>query len=302
MQIKTDMVRGYDIYQVKSRLIKLLRDSGTGISGVEISERLGINRVTMTKYLGIFEAEGTIKEKRIGNINLWFVEEGTEQFQFPDDYFRVQEKYAEYLLKPSESAVYNLIRNCLNSEVNITKLITEVILPTIPQIQKNFDEGKIGRAEEQLMNNIVTNSIHTIYLKNQNLENEKNTIIISANSQSVFEAQAASAAFHSEGWNTFFLGDMSSSIDALFDLELTKLLSKIWKTKQGLMIIVVFSETEEGLKFFSESFDSVKGKNDENLYLVLSGKIGKKIEIKSDLQTERLEDIIQWSETKFENL
>lgn len=296
------MVRGYDIYQVKSRLIKLLRDSDTGISGVEISERLGINRVTMTKYLGIFEAEGTIKEKRIGNINLWFVEEGTEQFQFPDDYFRVQEKYAEYLLKPSESAVYNLIRNCLNSEVNITKLITEVILPTIPQIQKNFDEGKIGRAEEQLMNNIVTNSIHTIYLKNQNLENEKNTIIISANSQSVFEAQAASAAFHSEGWNTFFLGDMSSSIDALFDLELTKLLSKIWKTKQGLMIIVVFSETEEGLKFFSESFDSVKGKNDENLYLVLSGKIGKKVEIKSDLQTERLEDIIQWSETKFENL
>ena len=296
------MVRGYDIYQVKSRLIKLLRDSDTGISCVEISERLGINRVTMTKYLGIFEAEGTIKEKIIGNINLWFVEEGTEQFQFPDDYFRVQEKYAEYLLKPSESAVYNLIRNCLNSEVNITKLITEVILPTIPQIQKNFDEGKIGRAEEQLMNNIVTNSIHTIYLKNQNLENEKNTIIISANSQSVFEAQAASAAFHSEGWNTFFLGDMSSSIDALFDLELTKLLSKIWKTKQGLMIIVVFSETEEGLKFFSESFDSVKGKNDENLYLVLSGKIGKKVEIKSDLQTERLEDIIQWSETKFENL
>ena len=31
------MVRGYDIYQVKSRLIKLLRDSDTGISGVEIS-------------------------------------------------------------------------------------------------------------------------------------------------------------------------------------------------------------------------------------------------------------------------
>ena len=29
---------------------------------------------------------------------------------------------------------------------------------------------------------------------------------------------------------------------------------------------------------------------------------GKKVEIKSDLQTERLEDIIQWSETKFENL
>ena len=58
----------------------------------------------------------------------------------------------------------------------------------------------------------------------------------------------------------FFLGDMSSSIDILFDLELTKLLSKIWKSKQGLMIVAVFSQTEEGLKFFSESFYSVKGK------------------------------------------
>ena len=48
------MARGYDRAEVKFRLIKLLRDSNTGISGVEISEKLGINRVTMTKYLGIF--------------------------------------------------------------------------------------------------------------------------------------------------------------------------------------------------------------------------------------------------------
>ena len=39
------MARGYDIAEIKFKLIKLLRDSETGISGVEISERLGINRV-----------------------------------------------------------------------------------------------------------------------------------------------------------------------------------------------------------------------------------------------------------------
>ena len=69
------MARGYDRAEVKFRLIKLLRDSNTGISGVEISEKLGINRVTMTKYLGIFSAEGVIAEKSIGNVNLWFVHE-----------------------------------------------------------------------------------------------------------------------------------------------------------------------------------------------------------------------------------
>ena len=296
------MARGYDVAEVKFRLIKLLRDSKIGISGVEISERLGINRVTMTKYLNIFSAEGVIGEKNIGNVNLWFVYEGIEQFQFPDDYFRVQERYIEYITKYSESSVYNLIRSCLNSDVNVIKLMTEVILTAIPEVQKYFDDGKIGKAEEQLMKTIIFKSIQLVNLGIQNPKNEKNVIIIAADSQSVLEAEAASAAYRSNDWNVFFLGDMSSSIDILFDLELTKLLSKIWKSKQGLMIVAVFSQTEEGLKFFSESFYSVKGKNDDNLHLVLSGKIGKKITIKSELQSEKLDDILQWSQTKFENI
>jgi len=296
------MARGYDVAEVKFRLIKLLRDSKIGISGVEISERLGINRVTMTKYLNIFSAEGVIGEKNIGNVNLWFVYEGIEQFQFPDDYFRVQEKYIEYIAKCSESSVYNLIRSCLNSDVNVIKLMTEVILTAIPEVQKYFDDGKIGKAEEQLMKTIIFKSIQLVNLGIQNPKNEKNVIIIAADPQSVLEAEAASAAYRSNDWNVFFLGDMSSSIDILFDLELTKLLSKIWKSKQGLMIVAVFSQTEEGLKFFSESFYSVKGKNDDNLHLVLSGKIGKKITIKSELQSEKLDDILQWSQTKFENI
>ena len=296
------MARGYDISEVKFRLVKLLRDSKIGISGVEISERLGINRVTMTKYLNIFSTEGVISEKSIGNVNLWFVKEGTEQFQFPDDYFRVKDKYIESITKCSESTACTLVQNCLNSGVNIVRLMTEIILPTIPEIQKNFDDGKIGKAEVQLMKNILSKSIQIINLRPQNLENEKNVIIISADSQSVLESQIASSVYHSQNWNVFLLGDMSSSIDVLFDLELTKLLSKIWKLKQGLMIVIVFSETEEGLKFFSESFYSVKGKNDDNLHLILSGKIGKKTSIKSDLQTEKLEDMIQWSETTFENM
>ena len=45
------MARGYDETEVKFRLIKLLHSSKSGISGVEISQKLGINRVTMSKYL-----------------------------------------------------------------------------------------------------------------------------------------------------------------------------------------------------------------------------------------------------------
>ena len=295
------MARGYDDEEVKGRLISLLSGSKTGLSGVEISAQLRINRVTMTKFLNVFAAEGIFKQKSIGNLNLWLIEEGTENLKFPDDYFKVQEKYLAFLTQGSESAIYNLIRNCISSNANITKLMTEVVIPSIVQTNSSFDAGRIGKSEQQFLNGIISKSIQIINLGNSNQESKKNVIILSSDPQSILYAEAASAAFNSDGWNVFSLGDMSSAIDVLFDLDLKKMLTKIWKSKQEIMLIVVFSSTEEGLKFFSESFDTIKGKTEKNLFLILSGKIGKKIKIKSDLLTEKLEDIIQWSQTKFEN-
>ena len=296
------MARGYDETEVKFRLIKLLHSSKSGISGVEISEKLGINRVTMSKYLNKFAAEGTITQKDIGNLNLWFVDDDIEQLHFPDDYFIVQEKFLSNVIECLEKPVYNLIKNCINSKAKMDKIITEIILPSIPQIQKLFDDGKIGKSEQQLMNGIITNSIQMITQHSGKAESGKNVIILSADTESLLVSEAAGAAFRSQNWNVFSIGDMSSSIDVLFDLELRKLLSKTWKSKDGIMIIMIFSQSEEGLKFFSDSFYSVKEKSENNLFIILSGKTGKKVKIKADLSSPKLEDILQWSNTTFENI
>ena len=214
------MARGYDETDVKSRLIKLLHSSKSGISGVEISEKLGINRVTMSKYLNKFAAEGTITQKDIGNLNLWFVDDDIEQLHFPDDYFIVQEKFLSNVIECLEKPVYNLIKNCINSKAKMDKIITEIILPSIPQIQKLFDDGKIGKSEQQLMNGIITNSIQMITQHSGKAESGKNVIILSADTESLLVSEAAGAAFRSQNWNVFSIGDMSSSIDVLFDLEL----------------------------------------------------------------------------------
>ena len=89
------MAKGYQTKELKEKLVEVLVDSKTGLSGVEISEKLGVNRVTMTKYLNIFATEGMIRQKNIGNVNLWFIEEGIEQFDFPNDYFKVKTKFQE---------------------------------------------------------------------------------------------------------------------------------------------------------------------------------------------------------------
>ena len=52
-------------------------------------EKIGINRITMSKYLKVFAAEGLLRQKNIGNVTLWFLEPGQESFNFPDDYFKV---------------------------------------------------------------------------------------------------------------------------------------------------------------------------------------------------------------------
>ena len=294
------MPRGYQIEDIKEKLVDVLHNSKIGLSGLEISERLGINRLTMTKYLNVFAAEGLVKQKNIGNVNLWFIEDGTEQYHFPEDYFKIKTKYFEYLVARKEYLVYNLVRNCFHSISEPVKIITEVILPGIDSTYSLFNQGKIGKSELNLLKKIISNSIQIINLESFQTDQKKNVVVISADEESTLISEAASASFHTDGWQVYSLGDMSTAIDVLFDLDLQKLLTKIWKSKNGMMMIIIFSSTEDSLKFFAESVNSIKGKF-RNLYLILCGKVEKNT-IKANLITEDLETTIQWSQTTFESL
>ena len=295
------MAKGYQVQELKQQLVDVLANSKTGLSGIEISEKLGINRVTMAKYLNMFATEGLIGQKNIGNVNLWFLEEGTEQFEFPADYFRVKTKYLELLTERSEQKSYNLIRNCIHSNANTSKLMFEIILPATQSIQELFEKGKISKSESKLLRKIISNSIQMLNQVNAEIDERKNVIIISADTQSVLLAEAASASFHSEGWNVSSLGDMSDSIDVMFDLDLQNFLGKVWTKNKGIMIIVIFSTTEEGLKFFAQAANSAKGKIGKNLNVILCSSL-KNPNVKADLIASDLESVIQWSQTTFERL
>ena len=295
------MTRGYQTEEIKEKLVDLLSNSKTGLSGLEISERLSINRITATKYLNVFAAEGLIKQKNIGNVNLWFIEEGTEKFRFPEDFFKVKTKYFEYLTARKEKLAYNLVRNCFHSTTQPVKIITEIIVPAIQSVHDIFDQGKIGKSELNFLEKIISNSIQIVNLENFEIHPKKNVIVISADHQNVLFSEAASASFHAGGWQVYSLGDMSSSIDVLFDLDLQKFLTKVWKSGMGIMVIVVFSSTEDSMKFFAESVNSIKLKSRRRLYLAVCGDMKKNTEIEADLIDKDLEAILQWSQTTFES-
>jgi len=295
------MTRGYQTEDIQQKIIELLQNSNSGMSGVEISKQLGINRITVTKYLNIFAAEGLLHKKNIGNVTLWFAEKGLEKFYFPDDYYKIGPKYLEFLTKGSANQIFSLIKNCLYSGAVVSKLITEAILPAIHHVRKLYEDGKIGMSEEKLLQNIISNSLQIFTQLPVMPVPKKNVILIAEDYPNSLISEASSAYFHSEEWNVFHLGDMSESINVLFELDLQKLLRKVWKQKPGIMIVVIFADTEEGLNFFATSVNSLKKKISKNIKLVLCGTISKKTKINSDLISTSVSDIVQWSQSTYEN-
>lgn len=296
------MGRGYQIDEIKQKLIEILQDSKMGMSGIEISKKLDLSRITMTKYLKVFAAQGFLRQKIIGNTTLWFLEPGQETFKFPDDYFKVESQFLDYLIKGSESQVFSLIKNCIHSGASVYHLIIEVIIPSIANIQSLYDEGKIGNSESKFLGNIVSKSIQILYHIPVESNPKKKIIILSGDAENTLLSEAASASFHSNEWTVFHLGDMSSAINVLFDLDFQKLISKIWKQKSGILIVVVFSDTKERLNFFADSINPIKQKVGKNMRLVLCGKIGKKTKFGCDLQVDNFEKVHQWSDIAYENL
>ena len=295
------MGKSYSSAEIRQKLISILDDSETGMSGVEISEKLGINRITMTTYLKVFAAEGFLRQKNIGNVTLWFLEPGQESYNFPDDYFKITPKYLDYLLKNTEDQVYSLIRNCIHSGANTNRLILEVILPAIDSVKHLYDDGKIGTSELNLLQTTISKSLHIFNQLPVVSEPKKNVVVIAADTQSSLFSEAASAAYYSTGWRVSHLGDMSSAINVLFDLDFQKLVGKIWKQKPGVLIVIVFSQTDEGLNFFTDSIFPIKEKSGKRMRLALCGKASKKTTTNSDIVSEKIEDLLQWSETIFQN-
>ena len=296
------MGKGYSSEEIREKLISVLEDSKTGISGVEISEKVGDNRITMTKYLKVFAANGLLRQKNIGNVILWFLEPGQESFTFPDDYFKITSKYLENLVKGTEDQVYSLVRNCIHSGASVNSLILEVILPAIDSINELYDDGKIGTSELNLLRTTISKSLQIFNQLQVVSDPKKNVIILTADSKSSLISEAASSAYHSDGWKVSHLGDMSSAINMLFDLDFQKLIGKIWKKKPGILIVVVFSQTSEGLIFFVDSITPIKEKSGKRMKLTLCGKTSKKSKINADLISANLDDILQWSKTTFQNL
>jgi len=56
---------GYNIEDVKQKVISALSQYYAGLSGVELSAKTKINRMTLTKYLNLMLTQGLVRKKKL---------------------------------------------------------------------------------------------------------------------------------------------------------------------------------------------------------------------------------------------
>jgi DNA-binding IclR family transcriptional regulator len=59
------MHHGYNFEEVKQKVISALSQNYAGLSGVELSTKTKINRMTLTKYLNLMLTQGLVRKKKL---------------------------------------------------------------------------------------------------------------------------------------------------------------------------------------------------------------------------------------------
>jgi DNA-binding IclR family transcriptional regulator len=59
------MHHGYNFEEVKQKVLSTLSQNYAGLSGVELSTKTKINRMTLTKYLNLMLTQGLVRKKKL---------------------------------------------------------------------------------------------------------------------------------------------------------------------------------------------------------------------------------------------
>lgn len=64
---------------IEEKILNILKKYRWGLTAKEISEKIGISRVTVSKYLGQLKASGILSERRVGAYRVWYIKDLAEE-------------------------------------------------------------------------------------------------------------------------------------------------------------------------------------------------------------------------------
>ena len=298
------MYRRYTLDEIKHKIIDVLQSAGgTGLSGVELADRIGINRMTITKYLDVMHAMGLLKKKKIGNVNIWFVQMGVADIEFPIDYIQVQQKLISSLVAGDEDHARRILLSVMNSNVDQVRVMTDVMLPAVNTIGELYSRGRLNKTERTFLLNLTMELIDLVKFNVRPKEQKANAyaLCVAGSEDRVHIAKGAAVALLARGWDSSFVGDVGEQIDPFFDIDFQRYLLRLWNNKHGLMLVCIFSSGEGSLRFLSSTAKEMKGKIKGELRItaVTTQQLQPVAEESTDYVAKDLVALIEWAEREF---
>jgi transcriptional regulator with XRE-family HTH domain len=289
--------------EVKRKIIYILQMNDTGLSGVELANKTGINRMTITKYLNILSTIGLIRKKKLGSVNVWYLETGVS-FEFPINFLEVQQRFLNAILLGDQNQGRRIIISIINLSTDQLKVLTEVILPTINTLNELYNRGRLGRTERISLLNMILELIDLIKFNLQPVEIKPNAhaIGVVGSEDQIYNAKIGMITLKILGWNSLYVGNVEQHIDPFFDIDFQRYITKVWENKRGLMFICIYSTEESSLRFLSTAAKSMKSKlkGRVNIILIAAAKLKLVTEpIGVDYIADDLQSLIDWSEQEY---
>jgi DNA-binding transcriptional regulator YhcF (GntR family) len=295
------LYRRYTIDEIKNKVIETLRNHEEGMSSIELADAIHVNRMTITKYLNILSAIGLIKRKKIGSINIWTIESGVEDIEFPLNYLHLQQKFITSLMGYNKRELSKILLNIIYSNTEILKILKEIIIPSSNTIKGLYDRGRLGKTELLYLYNLLFDLVILIEIYHKNTEYNKNihNIFIAGNQDQILNSKILSAASEVSNCDTIYIGNIEQHIDPFFDIDLQRHIAKLWLHKKGTKVIFLCCSEESSLRFLFTTSDYIKRKMTENIKIVLftnSEILDLAKDLKFDFITSDLNSIIIWLE------
>ena len=298
------MYRRYTLDEIKRKIIDVLQSAGgTGLSGVELADRIGINRMTITKYLDVMHAMGLLKKKKIGNVNIWFVQIGVGDIEFPINYIQVQQKLISSILAGDEDHARRILLSVMNSNVDQVRVMTDVVLPAVNTIGELYSRGRLNKTERTFLLNLMMELIDLVKFNVRPREQKANAhaVCVAGSEDRVHIAKGTAVALLARGWDSSYIGDVGEQIDPFFDIDFHRYLLRLWSDKHGLMLVCIFSSGEGSLRFLSSTAKDMKGKIKGELRItaVTTQQLQPVAEESSDYVAKDLLALLEWAEREF---
>lgn len=297
------MYRRYTLDEVKRKIIDVLQNAGTGLSGIELADRAGINRMTMTKYLDVMHAMGLVKKKKIGNVNVWFLETGVADIEFPVNYIQVQQKLINAALAGEEEQARRILLSVLNSDIDQVRVLTDAVMPAVHTVGELYSRGRLDKTERAFLLSLMMEFIDLVKFNMRPTEQKANAHVISVagSDDKVHIAKSAAVAFSVRGWNSLYIGDVEEQIDPFFDIDFQRYISRVWGNRHGLMLLCIFSSGEGSLRFLSSTAKTMKGrlKGELRIAAIATQELQAIAEEGADFMAKDLPSLVEWAEREY---